>query len=81
MNWKDFIQAKRAFNDETGVDSAIGSKIYQVFKEMSNTVSPELGKLNQQYYTARTAIDLAKMHTFKGLRLAEVAAKAKGLRK
>ncbi len=80
IQWKDFIQAKRAFDAEVGVDTATGSKIYQVFKDMSNSVKPELGVLNQKYYTTRIAMDLAKMNLYKGLRLSEVAAKAKGLR-
>lgn len=80
MPWKDFIEAKRAFDKEIGVDPGVGSKIYQLFKDASNAVKPELGVLNQKYYTTKIAMDLAKMNPYKGLRLTEVANRAKGLR-
>lgn len=70
MAWEDFIKAKRAFFDEIKLSSKSGRRSYEVFKEMSKAVSPELSELNQKYFTAKTAIELADMDPFSGVKLA-----------
>lgn len=66
MQWSDFIDAKRSFFNEINLSSAAGREAYQVFKKLSNDVSPDLGKLNQQYYTVKSAMENAAMDTRTG---------------
>ena len=61
MQWSDFIKAKRAFFNEISLSSAAGREAYQIFKKLSNDVSPELGDLNQKYYTVKSAMENAAM--------------------
>lgn len=70
MPWEKFIKAKRAFFDEVKLSSKAGREAYQIFKDISSDVSPELANLNQKYFTAKTAMELADMNPYSGVKLA-----------
>jgi hypothetical protein len=72
MPWNDFIQAKRAFFNEIKLSSGPGREAYQIFKKLSNDVSPELGDLNQKYYLAKSAIESAAIDMKTGERIRNV---------
>ena len=48
-----------AFFNEIKLSSAAGKEAYQILKKLSNDVSPELGELNQKWYTVKSAIENA----------------------
>lgn len=85
MTWEQFIKMKRSFFDEVKLNSRSGKAVYETFKEMSKAVSTELSELNQKWFTAKTATELANMNPRNGLRLAaeqkgrlDAAKKARG---
>jgi hypothetical protein len=80
ITWEEFIKHKRSFFDEVDLSSAAGREAYQVLKELSNEVSPALGKLNQSWFTAKTAMELAAMDVYRGFKKS-IVPKAKALRK
>ncbi len=77
IGWKDFIQAKRAFFNEINLSSAPGREAYQVFKKLSNDVSPELGDLNQKYYTMKSAMENAAMDIKTGEKIRNIGKASK----
>jgi len=77
MAWKDFIKAKRAFFNEIKLSSAVGQEAYQIFKQLSNDVSPELGKINQKYYTVKSALENAAMDVKNGEKIRTIGKAAK----
>lgn len=69
VKWEDFIKEKRAFFDEVKTTSQTGKAVYQVLKDISNSVSKELGVLNQKWYTLKTSSELAALSPYSGEKL------------
>lgn len=61
MDFKTFDNIRQSIFDELKLSSAVGQEVYGVFKKVVSDISPELGKLNQKYYTVKSAIENARI--------------------